>query len=90
MHVSLFLKILTLGIETKICYFVLVFVKKTLLRGWGSNQRRLGSCTLWCMRAYTQKSERRWFELQPLNKVFLLENQEYVFHENCHYRFWGH
>ena len=26
--------------------------------------------------------ERRWFEPQPLNKVFLLENQEYVFHEN--------
>jgi hypothetical protein len=34
------------------------------------------------MRAYTHKSERRWFESQPLNKVFLLENQEYVFHEN--------
>ena len=28
------------------------------------------------------ESERRWFEPQPLNKVFLLENQEYVFHEN--------
>ena len=26
--------------------------------------------------------ERRWFEPQSLNKVFLLENQEYVFHEN--------
>ena len=41
------------------------------------------------MRAYTHKSERRWFESQPLNKVFLLENQEYVFHENWYTTFFG-
>ena len=41
------------------------------------------------MRAYTHKSERRWFESQPLNKVFLLENQEYVFHENWYTTVFG-
>ena len=63
--------------------------KKTLLRGWSLNQRRSGSCTLWCMRAYTHKSERRWFESQSLNKVFLLENHEYVFHENWYTTVFG-
>ena len=33
--------------------------------------------------------ERRWFEPQPLNKVFLLENQEYVFHENWYTTVFG-
>ena len=33
--------------------------------------------------------KRRWFEPQPLNKVFLLENQEYVFHENWYTTVFG-
>ena len=33
--------------------------------------------------------ERRWFESQSLNKVFLLENQEYVFHENWYTTVFG-
>ena len=33
--------------------------------------------------------ERSWFEPQPFNKVFLLENQKYVFHENWYTTVFG-